>query len=108
MQVRSMGPISEMDMVKATLDHFNLFNAYYQSYSMDCYFRQSWVDKRLSFSGYKVIPVMVLIMKYLIKGCTRTLHRDAQKDLETGHICLQWKEKLSSHYHYTEPVCQVS
>ena len=21
---------------------------------MDCYFRQSWVDKRLSFSGYKV------------------------------------------------------
>ena len=21
---------------------------------MDCYFRQSWVDKRLSFEGYKV------------------------------------------------------
>merc|ERR1719422_1221798 len=37
MQVRSMGPISEMDM----------------SYIMDCYFRQSWVDKRLSFVGYK-------------------------------------------------------
>lgn len=37
MQVRSMGPISEMDM----------------SYIMDCYFRQSWVDKRLSFEGYK-------------------------------------------------------
>ncbi|XP_023346187.1 gamma-aminobutyric acid receptor alpha-like [Eurytemora carolleeae] len=37
MQVRSMGPISEMDM----------------SYIMDCYFRQSWVDKRLAFTGYK-------------------------------------------------------
>ena len=21
---------------------------------MDCYFRQSWVDKRLAFTGYKV------------------------------------------------------
>ncbi|XP_056645522.1 gamma-aminobutyric acid receptor alpha-like isoform X1 [Diorhabda sublineata] len=31
--VRSMGPISEIDM----------------TYSMDCYFRQSWTDKRLSF-----------------------------------------------------------
>ncbi|KAK4887223.1 hypothetical protein RN001_003494 [Aquatica leii] len=33
--VRSMGPISEVDM----------------TYSMDCYFRQSWVDKRLAFAG---------------------------------------------------------
>ncbi|XP_060531978.1 gamma-aminobutyric acid receptor alpha-like isoform X2 [Cylas formicarius] len=33
--VRSMGPISEVDM----------------TYSMDCYFRQSWIDRRLSFSG---------------------------------------------------------
>ncbi|GFG34073.1 hypothetical protein Cfor_01961, partial [Coptotermes formosanus] len=34
--VRSMGPISEMD-----------------TYSMDCYFRQSWVDRRLAFQGNK-------------------------------------------------------
>ncbi|XP_023216037.1 gamma-aminobutyric acid receptor alpha-like [Centruroides sculpturatus] len=34
-EVRSMGPVSEIDM----------------SYSMDCYFRQSWVDKRLAFKG---------------------------------------------------------
>nr|CAD7574616.1 unnamed protein product [Timema californicum] len=35
--VRSMGPISEVDM----------------TYSMDCYFRQSWVDRRLAFQGNK-------------------------------------------------------
>ncbi|XP_075213762.1 gamma-aminobutyric acid receptor alpha-like [Lycorma delicatula] len=35
--VRSMGPISEVDM----------------TYSMDCYFRQSWLDRRLAYIGYK-------------------------------------------------------
>ncbi|CAL4111700.1 unnamed protein product, partial [Meganyctiphanes norvegica] len=34
-EVRSMGRISEMDM----------------TYSMDCYFRQTWVDERLAFSN---------------------------------------------------------
>jgi gamma-aminobutyric acid receptor subunit alpha len=33
--IRSMGPVSELDM----------------DYSMDCYFRQFWKDKRLSFKG---------------------------------------------------------
>ncbi|XP_053664320.1 gamma-aminobutyric acid receptor subunit alpha-6 [Anopheles marshallii] len=33
--IRSMGPVSELDM----------------DYSMDCYFRQYWRDKRLSFRG---------------------------------------------------------
>ncbi|XP_014476320.1 PREDICTED: gamma-aminobutyric acid receptor alpha-like isoform X2 [Dinoponera quadriceps] len=33
--IRSMGPVSELDM----------------DYSMDCYFRQSWRDSRLSFLG---------------------------------------------------------
>ncbi|XP_058127145.1 gamma-aminobutyric acid receptor subunit alpha-6 [Anopheles coustani] len=33
--IRSMGPVSELDM----------------DYSMDCYFRQYWRDKRLSFHG---------------------------------------------------------
>ncbi|XP_023347650.1 gamma-aminobutyric acid receptor alpha-like, partial [Eurytemora carolleeae] len=37
MQVRSMGPISELDM----------------SYSMDSYFRQTWIDRRLSFTGFQ-------------------------------------------------------
>ena len=35
LNIRSMGPISERDM----------------AYQMDCYFRQSWVDKRLMFTG---------------------------------------------------------
>ncbi|XP_035708502.1 gamma-aminobutyric acid receptor alpha-like isoform X3 [Folsomia candida] len=35
--VRSMGPISEVDM----------------TYSMDCYFRQTWVDKRLEYHSTK-------------------------------------------------------
>ncbi|CAD7090290.1 unnamed protein product [Hermetia illucens] len=35
MLIRSMGPVSELDM----------------DYSMDCYFRQYWRDKRLSFKG---------------------------------------------------------
>ncbi|KAG8260785.1 Gamma-aminobutyric acid receptor subunit alpha-4, variant 2, partial [Homalodisca vitripennis] len=35
--VRSMGPISEVDM----------------TYSMDCYFRQTWVDRRLAFLSDK-------------------------------------------------------
>uniref|UniRef100_T1IP38 Neurotransmitter-gated ion-channel ligand-binding domain-containing protein n=1 Tax=Strigamia maritima TaxID=126957 RepID=T1IP38_STRMM len=33
--VRSMGPVSEIDM----------------TYSMDCYFRQTWIDRRLAFQG---------------------------------------------------------
>ncbi|XP_018331768.1 gamma-aminobutyric acid receptor alpha-like [Agrilus planipennis] len=33
--VRSMGPVSEVDM----------------TYSMDCYFRQTWIDTRLAFAG---------------------------------------------------------
>ncbi|XP_054721536.1 gamma-aminobutyric acid receptor alpha-like isoform X2 [Uloborus diversus] len=33
--IRSMGPISELDM----------------EYSMDCYFRQKWTDRRLMFGG---------------------------------------------------------
>ena len=43
--------------IKNDTEITSMFNQNYfhvQSYSMDCYFRQSWVDKRLSFSGYKV------------------------------------------------------
>ena len=40
---------------------------------MDCYFRQSWVDKRLSFVGYKVFSIFhilkILILIILISIC---------------------------------------
>ncbi|CAG2103862.1 unnamed protein product [Medioppia subpectinata] len=35
LEIRSIGPISELDM----------------EFSLDCYFRQKWLDKRLEFSG---------------------------------------------------------
>ncbi|EEC13800.1 gamma-aminobutyric acid receptor, putative, partial [Ixodes scapularis] len=48
-EVRSMGPVSEVDM----------------TYSMDCYFRQSWLDRRLAFSGS--MPSMTLSISMLEK-----------------------------------------
>ena len=64
MQVRSMGPISEMDMVSKLQGQYGhvvpmILITYCQSYSMDTYFRQSWVDERLSFSGYEVFSSCV-------------------------------------------------
>ncbi|CAH1102402.1 unnamed protein product [Psylliodes chrysocephalus] len=65
--VRSMGPISEIDM----------------TYSMDCYFRQSWMDKRLSFfasSNYTLalsISMLAKIWKpdtYFYNGKQSYLH----------------------------------
>ncbi|EEB20448.1 Gaba-gated chloride channel, putative [Pediculus humanus corporis] len=44
--VRSMGPISEIDM----------------TYSMDLYFRQSWIDKRLAFKGNKETLALSITM----------------------------------------------
>lgn len=54
MQVRSMGPISEIDM----------------SYSMDCYFRQSWVDTRLAFSGRKNLALSIEMLRKIWKPDT--------------------------------------
>ncbi|CAB4064290.1 GABRA [Lepeophtheirus salmonis] len=53
-QVRSMGPISEVDM----------------SYSMDCYFRQSWVDTRLAFSGQKNLALSIEMLNKIWKPDT--------------------------------------
>ena len=55
-------------------------------YSMDCYFRQSWVDKRLSFSGYQVMPANSLCTDCIIlilPGYPGSVHRDAEKNMET-------------------------
>ena len=50
--IRSMGPISEMQMVRIG-DHEQTLKKSFQYYSMDCYFRQYWRDQRLSFKGLK-------------------------------------------------------
>ena len=114
MQVRSMGPISEADMVriftfifqeskqtyislfkKALLNHraerhryffpyfFSCFKRwrcccyfdevlshFLKSYSMDCYFRQSWVDRRLAFSGQKNLALSIEMLRKIWKPDT--------------------------------------
>ncbi|KOB71948.1 Ionotropic GABA-aminobutyric acid receptor GRD [Operophtera brumata] len=45
--IRSMGPVSELDMLAKYEKTFY----FPQDYSMDCYFRQYWRDTRLSFLG---------------------------------------------------------
>ena len=53
--IRSMGPISDIDMVKIRIYIILLWNiCCLQHYSMDCYFRQYWRDTRLSFKGLKM------------------------------------------------------
>ncbi|XP_077296624.1 gamma-aminobutyric acid type A receptor subunit Grd [Arctopsyche grandis] len=54
--VRSMGPISEVDM----------------TYSMDCYFRQSWVDKRLAFraDAKETLALSISMLKKIWKPDT--------------------------------------
>ncbi|XP_067215820.1 gamma-aminobutyric acid receptor alpha-like isoform X2 [Linepithema humile] len=53
--VRSMGPISEVDM----------------TYSMDCYFRQSWVDRRLAFqSGKETLALSISMLARIWKPDT--------------------------------------
>ncbi|KAK2172085.1 hypothetical protein NP493_994g01006 [Ridgeia piscesae] len=59
MNIRSMGPISEIDM----------------AYQMDCYFRQSWVDKRLQFKGpLQTLPVSIKILHRIWKPDTHFLN----------------------------------
>ena len=40
---------------------------WFQSYSMDCYFRQSWVDSRLSFSGQKTLALSIEMLTKIWK-----------------------------------------
>ncbi|XP_014680769.1 PREDICTED: gamma-aminobutyric acid receptor alpha-like [Priapulus caudatus] len=53
--VRSMGPISEMDM----------------QYQMDCYFRQRWFDDRLMYAGpYETLTISIQFLKNIWKPDT--------------------------------------
>ncbi|XP_064637702.1 gamma-aminobutyric acid receptor alpha-like isoform X2 [Lineus longissimus] len=59
MSIRSMGPVSEIDMM----------------YSMDCYFRQTWVDSRLSFTGnMEKLQLNVAMLKEIWKPDTYVLN----------------------------------
>ncbi|ELU14206.1 hypothetical protein CAPTEDRAFT_100858 [Capitella teleta] len=58
LNIRSMGPISEMDM----------------AYQMDCYFRQQWTDSRLRFDGNETLRVSVNILERLWKPDTHVFN----------------------------------
>lgn len=50
--IRSMGPVSELDM----------------EYSMDCYFRQYWRDRRLSFKGpFKSLSLSIKVSSHRLR-----------------------------------------
>ncbi len=38
---------------------------------MDCYFRQSWVDRRLAFSGQKNLALSIEMLRKIWQGRTR-------------------------------------
>uniref|UniRef100_T1H3V2 Neurotransmitter-gated ion-channel ligand-binding domain-containing protein n=1 Tax=Megaselia scalaris TaxID=36166 RepID=T1H3V2_MEGSC len=67
MLIRSMGPVSELDM----------------DYSMDCYFRQYWRDKRLSFKG----PIQSLSLS--IKMLDKIWRPDTYSTMENTRIYIR-------------------
>ena len=49
----------------------------FQSYIMDCYFRQSWVDKRLSFEGYEgALALSIEMLRKIWKPDTYGRYKD--------------------------------
>ena len=47
-----------------------LHSSPFQSYSMDCYFRQSWTDSRLAFSGRKTLALSIEMLRKIWKPDT--------------------------------------
>lgn len=45
-------------------------NSPLQSYSMDCYFRQTWIDRRLAFSGQKNLALSIEMLRKIWKPDT--------------------------------------
>ena len=50
--------------------YFKSILIFLQSYSMDCYFRQSWVDRRLAFSGQKNLALSIEMLRKIWKPDT--------------------------------------
>lgn len=89
--------------------------SYAQSYSMDCYFRQEWHDKRLAYnsSWYAGNPLtLVLSISMLNRYALRALspkvihHRRilSTQHMEAGHVLLQRQRRVPAHDHRAEQV----
>jgi hypothetical protein len=48
--------------------------------------------------------VFIVLILFHLGGleCAGSLHRNAEQDMETGHVCLQWKTVLPAHHHHTQ------
>jgi len=120
--VRSMGPISEADMVGALLSEHNkrffhgrLYSLFLevQTFSMDCYFRQTWRDTRLahhqisSTDSELSLSVSMLnrIWKYLLNWDLTVpflfYMMGHYHDFQAGHLFLQREKLLLAHHHDT-------
>ena len=78
---------------------------------MDCYFRQSWVDKRLSFEGYKdPLALSIEMLRKIWKPDTYGISSDTVITTTNGlsDRSLQREEILPSHNNDTKQICQVS
>lgn len=99
--IRSMGPVSELDMVCALFslklkDNRSKWSTL-QDYSMDCYFRQYWRDKRLSFKSpikslSLSIKVRPKVLHDVILNPSYCISVDAGANMATRHILLQCEE----------------
>ena len=77
---------------------------------MDCYFRQSWVDKRLSFEGYKgALALSIEMLRKIWKPDTYGDFPNTADWQLTLNICgsVQREEVISPHDHNAQQIRQV-
>ena len=71
---------------------------------MDCYFRQSWVDKRLSFEGYEgALALSIEMLRKIWKPDTYGEQLDTWKVSEFKSIILVYNGKKSYLHTITTP-----
>ena len=71
-----------------------------------------WMKSIISLSINIIIrhissSVMKLYNKSIL-GRSGPVYRDAAKNLETWHLCVQWEEELPAHNHHSQQICQVT